>query len=138
MLASSYRQVPVVSKPPPLRTRVGSPHRQFENSSQAVPTRRDARTRLRPATLFGFKLRVAVPDGFEPDAGLYLDAEARAKDGVRRIRDPYVAVRGADMIYTDTWTSMGQEREAESRRIAFSGYTVDERMLAAAVAVQTA
>jgi ornithine carbamoyltransferase len=87
---------------------------------------------LEASTLFGFQLRVAVPDGFEPDAGLYLDAEVRAKGGVKRVRDPYEAVRGADMIYTDTWTSMGQEDEAEWRRIAFSGYTVDERMLAAA------
>ncbi len=87
---------------------------------------------LEASTLFGFQLRVAVPDGFEPDAGLYLDAEVRAKGGVRRVRDPYEAVRGADMIYTDTWTSMGQERESEWRRIAFSGYTVDERMMAAA------
>jgi ornithine carbamoyltransferase len=87
---------------------------------------------LEASTLFGFQLRIAVPDGFEPDAGLFLDAEARAKAGVKRVRDPYEAVRGADMIYTDTWTSMGQEEEAEWRRIAFSGYTVDERMLAAA------
>lgn len=87
---------------------------------------------LEAATLFGFQLRVAVPDGFEPDAGLYLNAEVNARGSVRRVRDPYEAVRGADMIYTDTWTSMGQEEEAEWRRIAFSGYTVDERMLAAA------
>jgi ornithine carbamoyltransferase len=87
---------------------------------------------LEASTLFGFQLRVAVPDGFEPDAGLYLDAEVRAKGGVKRVRDPYEAVRGADMIYTDTWTSMGQEKESEWRRIAFSGYTVDERMMAAA------
>ena len=87
---------------------------------------------LEASTLFGFQLRVAVPDGFEPDAGLYLDAEVRSKGGVKRVRDPYEAVRGADMIYTDTWTSMGQEEESEWRRIAFSGYTVDERMMAAA------
>ena len=87
---------------------------------------------LEASTLFGFQLRVAVPDGFEPDAGLYLAAEAHAKGSVKRVRDPYEAVRGADMIYTDTWTSMGQEKESEWRRIAFSGYTVDERMMAAA------
>ncbi len=87
---------------------------------------------LEASMLFGFQLRVAVPDGFEPDAGLYLAAEAHGKGGVKRVRDPYESVRGADMIYTDTWTSMGQEEEAEWRRIAFSGYTVDERMLAAA------
>jgi ornithine carbamoyltransferase len=87
---------------------------------------------LEASTLFGFQLRVAVPDGFEPDAGLYLDAEIRAKGGVKRVRDPYEAVRGADMVYTDTWTSMGQEDESEWRRIAFSGYSVDDRMMAAA------
>ncbi len=87
---------------------------------------------LEASTMFGFQLRVAVPDGFEPDAGLYLAAEAHAKGSVKRVRDPYEAVRGADMVYTDTWTSMGQEKESEWRRIAFSGYTVDERMMAAA------
>ena len=56
----------------------------------------------------------------------------RSQGGVRRVRDPYEAVRGADVVYTDTWTSMGREDETEWRRIAFSGYTVDERMLAAA------
>src|SRR5437867_7896369 len=72
---------------------------------------------LEAATLFGFALRIAVPDGFEPDAGLYLEAERRARasgggamhGGVRRFRDPAEAVRGADVIYADTWTSMGQE-----------------------------
>jgi ornithine carbamoyltransferase len=87
---------------------------------------------LEASTLFGFQLRVAVPDGFEPDAGLYLDAEIRAKGAVKRVRDPHEAVRDADVIYTDTWTSMGQEEESEWRRIAFSGYSVDERMMAAA------
>jgi len=87
---------------------------------------------LEASTLFNFQLRVAVPDGFEPDAGLYLDAEIRGQGRVRRVRDPLEAVRGADMVYTDTWTSMGQEEEAEWRRIAFSGYQVDERMMAAA------
>ncbi|MEO5987298.1 MAG: ornithine carbamoyltransferase [Candidatus Eisenbacteria bacterium] len=87
---------------------------------------------LEAATLFGFQLRVAVPDGFEPDAGLYIHAELNAKGGVRRVRDPQEAVRGADVIYTDTWTSMGQEAEAEWRRVAFAGYQVDERLLAMA------
>ena len=89
---------------------------------------------LEAATLFGFQLRVAVPDGFEPDAGLYLEAEVRSRGGVRRSRDPYDAVRGADVVYADTWTSMGQEQETEWRRIAFTGYTVDERLMAAAKA----
>jgi len=87
---------------------------------------------LEAATLFGFSLRIAVPDGFEPDAGLYLEAEARARGGVQRFREPGDAVRGADVIYTDTWTSMGQEGEAAWRRVAFAGYRVDEALMSLA------
>ena len=87
---------------------------------------------LEASTLFGFKLNVAVPDGFEPDPGLYLEAERRSAGGVRRFREPTDAVRGADVIYADTWTSMGQEREAEWRRVVFAGYQVNEALLALA------
>ena len=95
---------------------------------------------LEAATLFGFTLRIAVPDGFEPDAGLYLEAERRAhangggavRGGVRRFRDPAEAVRGADVVYTDTWTSMGQESDADWRRVVFAGYRVDEPLMSLA------
>ncbi len=84
---------------------------------------------LEAATFFGFHLHVAVPDGFEPDAGLYLEAERRAVGGVKRFRDPAEAVRGADVVYTDTWTSMGQEREAAWRRVVFAGYQVNAALM---------
>jgi len=87
---------------------------------------------LEAATIFGFKLRVAVPDGFEPNAELFLEAERRSGGRVRRVRDPREAVRDADVIYADTWTSMGQESESELRRVAFAGYTVDAAMMSAA------
>jgi ornithine carbamoyltransferase len=87
---------------------------------------------LEAATLFGFALHVAVPDGFEPDAGLFLEAERRSRGGVRRFRDPREAVRGADVVYTDVWASMGREAEAEWRRVAFAGYRVDEALMALA------
>ena len=87
---------------------------------------------LEAATMFGFTLQLAVPDGFEPDAGLYLEAERRALGGVRRSRDPREAVRDADVVYTDTWTSMGQEAEADWRRVVFAGYQVDDGLMALA------
>jgi ornithine carbamoyltransferase len=87
---------------------------------------------LQAATLFGFRLNVAVPDGFEPDGGLFIEAERRSKGGVRRTRDPREAVLGADVVYTDTWTSMGQEAQAAWRRIAFAGYRVDETLMSCA------
>ena len=85
---------------------------------------------LEAATLFDFTLQIAVPDGFEPDAGLYLEAERRGR--VRRYREPREAATGADMVYSDTWTSMGQEAEAEWRRIAFAGYQVDSKLMSLA------
>jgi ornithine carbamoyltransferase len=84
---------------------------------------------LQAATIFGFKLNVAVPDGFEPDGGLFIEAERRSKGGVRRTRDPREAVLGADVVYTDTWTSMGQEKDAEWRRVMFTGYQVNEELM---------
>jgi ornithine carbamoyltransferase len=84
---------------------------------------------LEAATLFGFGLRLAVPDGFEPDAGLFLEAEKRSRGGVRRTRDPREAVRDADVVYTDTWTSMGQEADADWRRVVFAGYQVDAALM---------
>ncbi len=87
---------------------------------------------LEAATIFDFTLQIAVPDGFEPDAGLYLEVERRAPGRVRRSRDPREAVRGADVVYTDTWTSMGQEAEADWRRVVFAGYQVNDAMMALA------
>jgi len=82
---------------------------------------------LQASMIFGFQLQVAVPDGFEPDAGLFLEAERHGN--VRRTRDPHEAVRGADVVYTDTWTSMGQESDADWRRVVFAGYQVNEALM---------
>ncbi len=87
---------------------------------------------LEAAMIFGFRLRLAVPDGFEPDAGLFLEAERRSDGRVQRFRDPAEAVRGTDVVYTDTWTSMGQEAESHWRRVVFAGYRVDRKLMSLA------
>jgi ornithine carbamoyltransferase len=83
---------------------------------------------LEAATIFDFDLNLAVPDGFEPDGGLFLEAERRARGTIRRYRDPFEAVRDADVVYTDTWVSMGQEQDAEWRRVSFAGYQVNDAL----------
>jgi ornithine carbamoyltransferase len=54
------------------------------------------------------------------------------RGAIRMTRDPLDAARGADVLSTDVWASMGQEQEAAARRRAFAGFCVDERLLAEA------
>jgi ornithine carbamoyltransferase len=80
----------------------------------------------------GATMRVATPAGYEP-AQRYRDLSERAarESGgtVTLGSDPIAAVQGADVVYTDVWTSMGQEQEYERRRRAFSGYQVNAELL---------
>jgi ornithine carbamoyltransferase len=83
------------------------------------------------AALCGLELVVASPIGFElPDT--VLEAARNLGGTVEQVTDPYEAAKGADALYTDVWTSMGQEDESAARRKAFAGYTVDDALLAAA------
>ncbi|HUV09849.1 MAG TPA: ornithine carbamoyltransferase [Acidimicrobiia bacterium] len=83
------------------------------------------------AALSGLELVVASPPGFELDDGA-LDRARNLGGAVEQVTDPFEAVRGADAVYTDVWTSMGQEGESEARRAAFAGYGVDEALMTAA------
>ncbi len=83
----------------------------------------------------GLEVRSAHPAGYEPDEGIVGRARSIAAAHGGRIllgSDPVAAVAGADVVYTDAWTSMGQEAESERRRTDFAGFTVDERLLSAA------
>ncbi|HXY92294.1 MAG TPA: ornithine carbamoyltransferase [Acidimicrobiia bacterium] len=83
------------------------------------------------AALSGVELTVASPPGYELDD----DTVERARNlgGVIELTaDPHEAVRETDAVYTDVWTSMGQEEESAARRAAFAGYTVDAALMAAA------
>jgi ornithine carbamoyltransferase len=81
------------------------------------------------AHLLGFSLRLACPKGFEPDKEVLREASARGRGDVRILRDPVEAAGRADILYTDVWTSMGQERELRRRRSAFRGYRIDAALL---------
>ena len=81
----------------------------------------------------GARVRVATPSGYEPPAWAVEEAGTLADGGeVEVMEDPEEAVRGADAVYTDVWTSMGQEAEAAERRSRFAPYRVDERLFALA------
>lgn len=86
---------------------------------------------LMAAAQFGIKVTVVSPEGFQPDPAV-LD-KARQLGGsafeVEVIADPVAGVSGADVVYTDTWTSMGQEEEAEKRRKVFPPYQVNDALL---------
>jgi ornithine carbamoyltransferase len=80
------------------------------------------------AALSGVELAVASPEGYELDAEIV--ARARNLGGsIELVTDPYEAVRDADAVYTDVWTSMGQEAEREQRLHAFVGFTVDDALM---------
>ncbi|HVM05350.1 MAG TPA: ornithine carbamoyltransferase [Acidimicrobiales bacterium] len=83
------------------------------------------------AALAGMEARVAAPAGFALPAEVAERATALG-GAVVVASSPEEAVHGADAVYTDVWASMGQEDEAERRRLAFAGYTVDEHLMAKA------
>jgi ornithine carbamoyltransferase len=83
----------------------------------------------------GMEVRLAHPDGYAPNERIVARArELGAASGGRLSfgNDPAEMVRGAAVVYTDAWTSMGQEAETEERRDAFAGYRVDDALLDAA------
>jgi ornithine carbamoyltransferase len=83
---------------------------------------------INAARLFDFKLRVACPEGYEPDAAI---VEA-AGDRVEIMRDPLAASEAADLVVTDVWASMGQEDESAGRAQAFDNYQVNAETMARA------
>jgi ornithine carbamoyltransferase len=83
------------------------------------------------AALAGIETVVASPAGYELDADV-VDRARNLGGTVELVADPYDAVAGADAVYTDVWTSMGQENERESRLRAFAGWTIDNALMKAA------
>jgi ornithine carbamoyltransferase len=85
---------------------------------------------INAAYRLGFEIRLACPEGYQPDKAIL--ERARKETSVVLTTDPKEAVAGANAVNTDVWTSMGQEEEAEQRKRAFKGYYVDDSLMARA------
>jgi ornithine carbamoyltransferase len=94
-----------------------------------------AHSLLLAAASVGSKISIATPSGYAPDSKVVAAAKNIAKQTgaeLQLMTDPHEAVAGADAVYTDVWTSMGQEAEAEERNKIFAPYQVNEALLAEA------
>ena len=80
------------------------------------------------AARLGVRMRVATPAGYEPDRSVVAEAQKEGGE-ITLTHDPLEAVAGADFVYTDVWTSMGQENEAEMRQHVFRPYQVNSELM---------
>ena len=87
---------------------------------------------LQAADLLGFTVHVSTPGGYEVDEKLAFGGKPHRAGCYKVFADPMDACRGADLVTTDVWTSMGYEAENEARRKAFADWCVDAEMMAVA------
>ena len=82
-------------------------------------------TYMQAAAIFDFDLSIATPPGYGPS----VDFIEKYKTNISYFENPSDACRGADLIVTDVWTSMGQELEIKQREAAFKGFQVDQKLM---------
>ena len=87
---------------------------------------------LNLAAKYDLDFRLACPVGYEPTSEILAYAEQQAGGKIQVTNDPLAACDGVDAVYTDVWTSMGQEEETQLRRAAFEGYQVNRKLMACA------
>jgi ornithine carbamoyltransferase len=87
---------------------------------------------IEAASVLGFHLTIACPEGFEPHNEILERSRASAKSEIVVLRDPREAAGMADALYTDVWVSMGQEKEAEHKKKKFREYQINEKLLSCA------
>jgi len=80
---------------------------------------------INAADRFGFKLKVATPEGYEPRADIVAEADAE----IMLFNDPIEAVHNSDLVVTDVWASMGQEEEQKKREVAFANFQVTRELM---------
>ncbi|HKW51821.1 MAG TPA: ornithine carbamoyltransferase [Candidatus Eisenbacteria bacterium] len=81
------------------------------------------------AGLFGLTVRIACPEGYDPDRNLIAQVESAGRGKIEIHRSPAAAADGADVLYTDVWASMGQEAEREKRLPIFRPYQINADLL---------
>ena len=91
-----------------------------------------ANTWLQAAQLLGFKIHVSTPLGYEVNQQLAVGAAGIKAENYQCFSNPVDACRGADLVTTDVWTSMGYEAENEARKTAFADWCVNADMMAVA------
>ena len=85
-------------------------------------------TYMQAAEIFGFKLTIATPNGYEPNQSFVESYQ----NNINYCSSPMDACENTDLVVTDVWTSMGKESEQKQRESAFKGYQVDQKMMSAA------
>lgn len=88
-----------------------------------------ANTWVQAAALLDIALSLACPRGYQPNAKFLAEATRGRKARIELTRDPWQAVEGSDVVYTDVWASMGQEKERKERHKRFQGYQVNTALL---------
>ena len=88
-----------------------------------------ANTWVQAAALLDIALSLACPKGYQPDAKILAEATRSRGARIELTSDPWQAVEGSDVVYTDVWASMGQEKERKERHKRFQGYQVNTALL---------
>jgi len=81
------------------------------------------------ASVIPYHFVLAAPEGYDPDAETLAKAQAAGLSKIEVVRDPVEAARDADVLYTDVWTSMGQEAERQKRLDDFEGFQINNELL---------
>ncbi|MCK9229685.1 MAG: ornithine carbamoyltransferase [Syntrophales bacterium] len=84
---------------------------------------------LNVAAILPFRLALACPEGYDPDPSIFKRARRESTRGVELYRSPREAVQGAQVVYTDVWTSMGQESEKKTRAEIFRPFQINKTIL---------
>lgn len=87
---------------------------------------------IEAAARLPIQLALACPQGYEPDKKIMIKCARQASEGITLCSDPREAALNADVLYTDVWTSMGQEAEGKERKKIFKNYSINRKLLAEA------